>query len=230
MGAQLADLAWPAVAGACGRSVLAIPFGSTEQHGPHLPLSTDTDIAVALCERLAAARADVLVAPVVPYGSSGEHAAFPGTLSIGQQALELLVLELGRSAAATFARQVFVCAHGGNAEAMARAVARLRAESRDVGLFLPRWDGDPHAGRAETSMLLAVHPHRVDMRRAEPGDTRPLAEIWPVLTTQGVHAVSANGILGDPRGADASEGAALLDRLAGDLIAFVAARPDWGLA
>src|SRR5215510_4694153 len=82
---------------AAAGAVLAIPIGATEQHGPHLPLSTDTDIAVVLCRRLASARPDVLLAPVVPYGSSGEHDGFAGTLSIGQPAIQLLVLELARS-------------------------------------------------------------------------------------------------------------------------------------
>ena len=77
----LADLAWPDVAErAAAGAVLAVPLGSTEQHGPHLPLSTDTDIAVALCGRLASARSDVLIAPAVAYGSSGEHDGFAGTL------------------------------------------------------------------------------------------------------------------------------------------------------
>src|ERR1035441_1883006 len=68
--ARLADLAWPDVAErAQAGALLAVPLGSTEQHGPHLPLSTDTDIAVALCERLAAARGDVLIAPPLGYGS-----------------------------------------------------------------------------------------------------------------------------------------------------------------
>jgi len=77
---DLADLTSPQ-AGARARAgaLLAVPLGSTEQHGPHLPLATDTDIAVALCRRLAAARDDVLIAPTVAYGSSGEHAGFPGT-------------------------------------------------------------------------------------------------------------------------------------------------------
>ncbi len=96
---RLADLSWPEIGQrAAAGAVLAVPVGSTEQHGPHLPLSTDTDIAVALCDRLAAARPDVLVAPPVGYGASGEHAGFPGTLSIGLGALELLLIELGRSA------------------------------------------------------------------------------------------------------------------------------------
>jgi mycofactocin system creatininase family protein len=219
---RLADLAWPEVGQrARAGAVLAVPLGSTEQHGPHLPLSTDTDIAVALCERLASARADVLIAPAVAYGSAGEHAGFPGTLSIGRAAVELLVVELGRSAMATFAHLVFVSAHGGNAEPVTNAVRLLRGESRDVCLFLPAWDGDPHAGRPETSMSLAIAPQRVALRAAVVGDTRPLAEIWPLLRVAGVRAVSASGVLGDPTGAHPAEGVALLDRLAGELIDMV---------
>ena len=78
---RLADLTWPAAGELAGRGgLLAVPVGSPEPHGPHLPLSTDTDIAVALCERLAAARPTVVVAPAVAYGASGEHACFAGTL------------------------------------------------------------------------------------------------------------------------------------------------------
>ena len=220
----LADLPWPDVGGrVTADSVLAVPLGATEQHGPHLPLSTDTDIAVALCQRLAGARADVLVAPAVAYGASGEHQGFPGTLSIGQEALELLMVELGRSAGLTFAHLVFVCAHGGNFEPAARATARLRAESRDVLLFRPAWDGDPHAGYTETSMMLHLAPARVRLASAVPGDTRPLAEIWPLLRTGGVRAVSETGVLGDPAGATAGAGRALLDALSAALIREVAA-------
>jgi creatinine amidohydrolase len=229
--AWLADLAWPDVGRrAATGAVLAVPLGSTEQHGPHLPLSTDTDIAVALCLRLAAARDDVLVAPPVAYGSSGEHAGFPGTLSIGQRALELLLLELGRSACDTFAHVLFVNAHGGNAEPVKRAVSRLQAESRDVHGHMPRWDGDPHAGRAETSMLLTLAPGRVHMDRAVPGNTRPLADILPVLRSNGVRAASDSGILGDPVGAVAHEGAELLDALATALIDDVASWRTEGMA
>ena len=220
----LADLPWPDIgARVTGDSVLAVPLGATEQHGPHLPLSTDTDVAVALCQRLAEARADVLIAPAVAYGSSGEHQDFPGTLSIGQEALELLLVELGRSAGRTFAHLVFVCAHGGNAEPAARATMRLRAESRDVLLFMPAGDGDPHAGLTETAMMLHLAPALVRMASAAPGDTRPLAEIWPVLRARGVRAVSESGVLGDPSGATADAGRTLLDGLAAALIREVAA-------
>ncbi|MBF6232865.1 mycofactocin biosynthesis peptidyl-dipeptidase MftE [Nocardia farcinica] len=215
---MMADITSPeAGAYAAAGVILAIPFGATEQHGPHLPLSTDTDIAVALCAELAARRGDVLVAPPVPYGSSGEHAGFPGTLSIGQRALELLVVELCRSATDTFARILLVSGHGGNLEPLHRAQALLRSESRDVRVYLPRWRGDAHAGRAETALQLALAPHRVRMDRAEPGDTRPLPEILPLLRAGGVRAVSGNGVLGDPTGADAEHGRALLAALGDDL-------------
>ena len=221
----LADLPWPDAGGrVTADSLLAVPLGATEQHGPHLPLSTDTDIAVALCQRLAEARAGVLVAPAVAYGSSGEHQDFPATLSIGQEAVELLLVELGRSACRTFAHLVFVCAHGGNAEPAARATARLRAESRDVLLFMPAWDGDLHAGRTETSLMLHLSPTRVRMASAVPGNTRPLPEIWPRLRAGGVRAVSESGVLGDPSGATAGAGRVLLDGLAAALIREVS---DW---
>jgi creatinine amidohydrolase len=214
MTAWLSERTWPEVDTS---AILAVPVGSTEQHGPHLPLSTDTDVAVALCRRLADARDDVLIAPPVAYGSSGEHAGFAGTLSIGQEALELLLVELARSAGDTFTRVLLVSAHGGNHEPVTRAVARLRGESRDVRVHMPRWDGEPHAGRTETGMILALTPTRVHMDRAEAGDTRPLAELLPALRRGGVRAVAPNGVLGDPTGATADEGAALLDTLANAL-------------
>ncbi|WP_174187674.1 mycofactocin biosynthesis peptidyl-dipeptidase MftE [Nocardia barduliensis] len=216
---MLADLTWPEAGARAGAgAILAVAVGATEQHGPHLPLSTDTDVATALCALLAAARPEVLVGPAIPYGASGEHAGFPGTLSIGQAALELLVVELCRSATDTFDRVLLVNWHGGNIEPLRRAKDLLRSESRDVRLYLPRFDGDPHAGRSETALQLALAPERVRGDRAAAGDTRPLAELLPLLRAGGVRAVSANGVLGDPSGASAAEGAALLERLSTDLI------------
>lgn len=200
-----------------GGAVLVVPLGATEQHGPHLPLATDTDIALALCERLADVR-DVVLAPAVPYGSSGEHAGFAGTLSIGQQAFELLVVELVRSATDTFGRVLLVNGHGGNGEPLQRAVATLRDEGRDVLAWAPHWEGEPHAGRTETAMQLMLNPEQVDMRRAEAGERRPLTALLAELRAGGVQAVSSNGVLGDPRGATAEQGRALLATLAADLV------------
>jgi creatinine amidohydrolase len=214
--------AWPEVAErAAAGSVLVVPLGSTEQHGPHLPVTTDTDIAVAIAEAAARRRPGLMVAPPVAYGSSGEHDGFAGTLSIGQEATELLLVELGRSASAHFSRVIVVSAHGGNAAPLARAVARLKAEGRAVEAWWPAWGGDLHAGRTETSLMLAIAPGRVDLGRVAAGDIRPLSALLPILEEGGVRSVSPNGVLGDPAGADAAEGRRLLDRAVDDLVRAV---------
>ena len=221
--ARVESWAWPDVAARADQSVLAVPLGSTEQHGPHLPIGTDSAVAVALAERLAAARPDVLVAPPLPYGSAGEHAAFPGTLSIGAAALELVIVELVRSADA-FAGVVLVSGHGGNAEPLAAATATLRAEGRRVLAWAPRIaGGDAHAGRTETSLMLTLAPESVRMEAAEPGDVRPLVAVMGELRRGGVISVAPNGVLGDPTGATGEEGRRLLDDLTSDLIAAVVA-------
>jgi creatinine amidohydrolase len=214
---QLETMTWPEVDSVAATSIVAVPIGSTEQHGPHLPVGTDTEVARSLCARLAHRCPNVVVAPVLPYGSSGEHARFAGTVSIGSAALAQVVVELGRSLD-RFGGVVLVSAHGGNADALAEAVATLRAEGRDVVSWSPTVPGgDAHAGRTETSLMLALRPEAVRREEAEAGDTRPLTELLPQLRAEGVAAVSTNGVLGDPGGASAQEGAALLDALAEDL-------------
>jgi creatinine amidohydrolase len=221
---RLADLRWPEVAARAGRSLLAVPVGATEQHGPHLPIGTDTLVATALADRLAGARDDVLVAPAVAYGSSGEHAGFAGTVSIGGPTTTAVLTELVRSADA-FRGVVLVCGHGGNADAVRAAVAVVEPEGRDVLAWFPSVPGgDAHAGRTETSLLLALRPDAVRTDAAEAGDTRPLADLLPALRAGGVAAVSPNGVLGDPAGASADDGARLLADLTDDLVAAVAAR------
>lgn len=191
-------------------SVLAVPVGATEQHGPHLPLTTDTEIAEALANRLAAVEGRVWVSPALGYGASGEHAGFPGTISIGREATELALLELCRSASASFASVLLISTHGGNAAPLSAAIELLRAEGRAVRAWTPRWSDDAHAGRVETSLMLAIAPDRVRLELAEAGNTEPLAKLLPRLRSEGVRACAANGVLGDPVGASADRGEALL--------------------
>jgi mycofactocin precursor peptide peptidase len=208
--ADLADLGWPDLAGRAQDLLLLIPVGATEQHGPHLPLSTDTDIATAIADGLARRRPGTLVAPAVAYGSSGEHAGFAGTISIGSEATEAVLIELVRSASISFQRVVLLCTHGGNAETVARVVIRATEEGRDLLAWAPRWHADAHAGRTETSLMLAIRPQSVRLERARAGNTAPLEELLPVLRVHGVAEVSENGVLGDPAGASAQEGQELL--------------------
>jgi creatinine amidohydrolase len=221
---ELAGATWPQVEATGARTVLAIPLGSLEQHGPHLPLDTDTRIAGAVTAGLAARCPGVTVAPAVAYGASGEHAAFPGTLLIGHAVLADLLAELVRSARSSFAGVVFVNAHGGNGDALASVVDRAAAEGDDVLVWRAVTPGgDAHAGRTETSLLLAIDSTAVHLDRAEPGRTEPIADLLPRLRAEGVRPVSSNGVLGDPTGARADEGRALLDDLVYDLAAAVSA-------
>jgi mycofactocin system creatininase family protein len=223
MTTRLGDVTWTDLWNLAPRPIIAVPVGSCEQHGPHLPLDTDTRIAIALAEGLAASfdPGDVLVGPTLAATSSGEHAAFPGTLSIGADLVEQMVVELVRSADWS-AGVVLVNGHGGNRGPVDRAVKKLRAEERRVLAWWPHVrDGDAHAGETETSMMLAIAPALVRMSRAEAGRREPLVDIIDALRADGVRAVSPNGVLGDPRGATVGHGKTLLTRLVIDLVAAV---------
>jgi creatinine amidohydrolase len=221
---RLGARTWREVHGA-GQPIVAVPLGSCEQHGPHLPLDTDTRIAVALADALAAARPGVVVAPPVAYGASGEHTGFEGTLSIGIDALTSVLVELVRSADA-FAGVVFVNGHGGNHDAVERAVATSLHDGRAVLAWSPTPAAtgrvaDAHAGRTETSILLALAPSVVQLEYAQAGATAPLVELLPALRAGGVRSVAPNGVLGDPEGATAAEGVDVLRSLTDDLVAAV---------
>lgn len=206
-----------------GRPVIAIPIGSCEQHGPHLPLDTDTRIAMALCERLASANDSILVTPAIAITASGEHDGFAGTLSIGTAALTTVIVELARSANWS-AGVVLVNGHGGNTQAVHAAIAILHGEQRPVTAWWPQLndcDGDAHAGHTETSLMLAIAPDAVHMELAEVGVTTPLTNIVHELRLHGVAAVSPNGVLGDPRTASATHGHVLLELLTTQLIGHV---------
>ncbi len=198
-------------------SVLVLPIGSTEQHGPHLPLTTDADLATALASELEAARR-VTLAPTLPYGASGEHQDFPGTLSIGNNVLHELIIELVRSATCSFSSVYIINGHGGNLAALATSTKQLRHEGREVHVFAPRVDADLHAGAFETSMMLYVDPSRVRLSDAQPGNTATFDELWPSLRMHGVQSVTVNGVLGDPTTASSVQGRAYFDDLLHQLL------------
>jgi mycofactocin system creatininase family protein len=206
---DLGSMAWTDV----GSPILVVPVGSCEQHGPHLPLATDTVIATALARALADRRSDCVVAPALTISASGEHQGFAGTLSIGNAAMANVVIELARSAG--WARGVvFVNGHGGNAAAMTRATEALDRESRKILVWWPRVDGgDPHAGHVETSLMLALAPDAVRLDRAGAGPVPEMAE----LVRSGVLALSPTGVLGDPTTASPEDGERLLALLVGQL-------------
>jgi creatinine amidohydrolase len=207
-------MAWTDV----GSPILVVPVGSCEQHGPHLPLHTDTVVASALARALAERRGDCVVAPALTITASGEHQGFAGTLSIGNAAMSDLVIELVRSADWSQG-VVFVNGHGGNATAMAGAGDTLTRESRRMLVWWPSMHGgDPPAGHVETSLMLALAPDEVRLDRAVAGPVPAIAE----LVRAGVQPLSPSGVLGDPTRASGEEGRRMFDELATQLLAAVA--------
>lgn len=202
------------------RPILLVPVGSCEQHGPHLPIHTDTVIAQAFADDLTTRRGDCLVTPPITVSASGEHAGFPGTLSIGTVVMTDVVVELVRSADWAVG-VVFVNGHGGNAAAMQRAASVLRDDGRDALMWWPNAPGgDLHAGRTETSLMLAIAPAEVRLGRAVAGPVPAFDD----LVRHGVQPLSDTGVLGDPTAASAADGEQLFRRLADQLAAAVADR------
>ena len=209
---------WPEVPhNAC----VVIPVGSFEQHGPHLPLDTDTQIAAHLCTTAAHGINSVVIAPPLSITASGEHAGFPGTMSIGTEALTTVIVELVRSCAWAMG-VILVHGHGGNLAAVQRATTMLHSEQRNIASWWPRIQGaDAHAGNTETSLMLAINPQSVRLEKFGIGNVQPMSELQHDLQTQGVKAVSENGILGNASTATAEHGEEMLTALTNDLRSFI---------
>ncbi|MEJ2867377.1 mycofactocin biosynthesis peptidyl-dipeptidase MftE [Actinomycetospora sp. OC33-EN08] len=203
-----------------GTDLLLVPVGATEQHGPHLPLGTDTTVATTVAGRLG-----LPVSAPVAFGASGEHEGFPGTISIGTETLAAVLVETGRSACRWARRLCFVNGHGGNLPALVTATTLLRYEGRDVAWHSCGVPGaDAHAGRHETSVMLSLAPEHVRADLAASGNTAPLAELMAAIRAGSVRDVSGNGVLGDPTGASGAEGAETVAVMAAALRAALA---DW---
>ena len=222
---HLTGMAWTVVP---VRPLVLVPIGSTEQHGPHLPFDTDTTIASAAAAACASSLSDlhdiaIVVAPPISYGASGEHQMFPGTMSIGHDALRVLLVELVRSLAYWAERIVFVNGHGGNVPTVTDVVKQMILEQHQVAWVPCAFERatDAHAGRDETSVMLFLDASRVDITRAVTGNTSSLDELLPELMTSGVRAVSESGVLGDPIQAHASIGEELFTSLINDICARI---------
>ncbi|MTD15491.1 mycofactocin biosynthesis peptidyl-dipeptidase MftE [Nakamurella sp. YIM 132087] len=212
---------WPDIA-AAQRTLLLWPIGSTEQHGPHLPMGTDTLIAQALADAAHQLFPATGLAPAQPVGASGEHEHFPGTLSIGTPALTQIVVEFVRHATRHWAHVLIINGHGGNHDALREAVTLLTYEGRSVHVHhATHPDADPHAGHHETSLLLHLHPHLVRTDLAAPGNTTPISDLMPALRAGGTAAVAPNGILGDPTHATAAHGRSIFHQMLRPLLTTV---------
>ncbi|MFB6194491.1 MAG: creatininase family protein [Halobaculum sp.] len=233
---ELAAATWTDVRDA-EPTVALVPVGSTEQHGPHAPLGTDTEtaraVAAAADDRLEVAS---VVTPAVPVGVSAEHRAFDGTLWVDPDAFRAYVREIVTSLAASgIDRVVFVNGHGGNVEALAelaRDCSRTGVAYTTLFTWFDAVDATDmgHAGPVETALLRHVAPETVRESRVE-NAAAEAADGWG----EWVHGVNLahdtdefapNGVVGDPRDGDADRGATLLDEAAEKLVDVVEAMLD----
>ena len=207
-----------------GSRILVLPLGSWEQHGPHLPLHTDSliieSVVNSAISHLDSLRENFLVAPTVSITASDEHEGFAGGLSCGTEALVASVVAIARSA--SWARGVCIAnGHGGNTDALRRISSALDHEKIPAVLWsLPSYSGgDMHAGHTETSLLLHLHPDLVRLDHIEAGAVAIGTQDVDVMRSHGVRAVSPNGVLGDPRTATAQHGIDVLNLYTQSLVA-----------
>jgi creatinine amidohydrolase len=207
--------------------VLVLPLGSFEQHGPHLPLDTDTIIIDAVvAQALATSTIDsdsFMVAPTIAISASDEHAGFPGTLSTGSAALADSVVAICRSASWTQGICI-VNGHGGNTDALASITSALTYENIRHSMWsLPSYEGaDMHAGHTETSVMLHVAPAKVQTDLIEPGTVGDASSLVAQMRTSGVAGVSANGVLGNPTTATSEHGVAVMKLYSASLASHLA--------
>ena len=234
---HLDRLTWPEIKEEIqnGRDTVVVPFGSTEQHGRHLPLGTDAvlgdEIGWGLAERLGA-----FLAPTVRFGCSEHHLAFNGTISLGAETFGRIVADVVASLSVHgFRCIVLLPTHGGNFKPLAEAVAdidpaegvRIYAftdlmglvgaaaeSSRSLGVDAAK--SGAHSGEWETSLMLALRPDQVKMERATVGFMGELSEVTSKVF-DGIQHLDHNGVLGDPCPATAEAGKRYLE----DIIEFL---------
>lgn len=207
---------------AAGRGVAVLAFGALEQHGPHLPLSTDTLTAEAVADRLADAL-DALLLPAIGYGATWNMSGYPGTVTLRPETVEALALDIGRGAAGAGARLlVIVNGDWGNRAPLARAAEALELPAlvldhpgldeaaERVRDSRPAAPGLMHAEEIETSLVLAIAPHLVQGTA-----TAVYPEFPPEFGTvpMRMHGFSPSGVFGDPGPATAAKGATMLDAI-----------------
>lgn len=220
-----------AIAGGARTAIL--PLAAVEQHGGHLPLSVDADHADELAVRIAKDLGGALVLPTVRVGYSPHHLGFPGTLSLRASTLEAICEDYGANLAGYgFERLVLFSGHIGNHPVMRDFELRLKAKLAPLSVIvftdseaiLDAWrraaedvaslggNVGGHADIAETSVMLVLHPDKVRVERCARGYSGTVDEEFLARAfSEGIAAVSPNGVLGDPAGASESIGTACLE-------------------
>lgn len=231
--------------------VAVLPVAATEQHGPHLPTGVDTDLVNAIVKRALpqiGPQATALVLPTQAVGKSNEHERFPGTLTLSAETLIRVWKELGTSVVRSgICKLLIFNAHGGQVSLMDIVARDLRCE-HGLLVYSCNWYQLPlgdavnglfsdhehrfgiHAGDVETSMMLALHPDRVDMNHARNfvSSSQQRATQFPILGN-GFSAklgwqmqdYNPSGAAGNAANATAEKGHAMLDAAGTQLAALI---------
>jgi len=242
-GYLLGELTWPeAKKRFANVDIALLPTGSIEQHGPHLPLDTDSFDADYLARQVAAGCSNPkpIVLPLIPYGVSYHHEEFSGTISVTNETLSRLVYEIGMSAARNGVKKLLIInGHGGNTPTLTFAAQMI---NRDAHIFVGVDSGetsdfdieamidtsnDVHAGEIETSTALAVRPHLVNMKKVQKSVPDFSSRYLDFNSKRGVswyaytHRISTNGVMGDPTKATAEKGAKIWEVMIKHLVNLV---------
>ncbi len=188
------------------QSIVAV--GSLEQHGPHLPLETDTLIARAVAERVA----DIIGARfigVVEVGLSPEHLDFPGTKTLSVAAFKKRILDMGKSASEV----VYINGHGGNN----KTLREMGVRHVNLTSFFRPYD---HAGEIETSLIMHLRPELVRTK-----EIRKHVFRWPDKDGWRMKDYSETGVLGDPTKASGEKGKIYLEKLVSSAVKEIGKNP-----
>ena len=224
MKTNLEDISWTEARDGSPEVVL-LPVGSTEQHGPHAPLSTDAFIAEKVAREAAhTTESSCVCLPTIPVGISEEHRNFDGTLYVSPSTFRAYVADVLRSAPAD--RAVVVNGHGGNIDALHETCARLTRNGDTFATHWTWWKAVEkgalemgHAGAVETSVLLHLAPELV-------GEPVEGAKSWGEYAEGAPLAYDSddfteNGVVGDATQATEEEGARLYDEAVESLVRLV---------
>lgn len=225
--------------------VAVLPLAAIEQHGPHLPLSTDLDIGLGILDRALRGLPEdfpVAVLPPQALGASAEHLSHAGTLGLSPDLLGALIFEIGSALAESGVRRLVISnSHGGNLGLLEDASLRLRREEgmlvvRATYFRFPRpeaevfpeaeWRDGFHGGAVETAMMLHLRPGlvRKEAIGSHPSITVELEKKLRRIRPEGqapfawlAEDLNASGVVGDARLASAEAGALLVEHYAGAL-------------
>lgn len=234
---RMEEMNWPdikeAIENGCTTAVLAI--GSTEQHGPHLPLITDTLIGDALASGVAERLGNALQAPTIRAGLSEHHLTFPGTVSLRSDTLKAVISDYVESLIIHgFKTIILLPSHGGNFGTVKKSIEELQQKHPDLKIIgftdlqglinalgefsgeygISEFESGAHAGESETSIILTLAGSLVRKTRYAPGYVGPLGDKeMKIIFEKGMPALSEKGILGDPTTATAEKGDVYLEKM-----------------